>query len=68
MKLLYQEELVEHYIEYQGEIIRNHTKIGYLAQELTQNQNGYFAIYNSTTEINLLRRFLYIFCPIRIIN
>lgn len=38
MKLLYQEELVEHYIEYQGEIIRNHAKIGYLAQELTQNQ------------------------------
>lgn len=38
MKLLYQEELVENYIEYHGEIIRNHAKIGYLAQELTQKE------------------------------
>ena len=35
LKLLYQEDLVEDYVEYQGEIIRNHAKIGYLAQELS---------------------------------
>ena len=38
MKLLYREDLVEHYVEYQGEIIRNHAKIGYLAQELTKEE------------------------------
>ena len=35
LKLLYREDLVEDYVEYQGEIIRNHAKIGYLAQELS---------------------------------
>lgn len=34
LKLLYREDLVEDYVEYQGEIIRNHARIGYLAQEL----------------------------------
>lgn len=38
MKLLYQEELVEDYVEYQGEIIRNQARIGYLAQELTKEE------------------------------
>lgn len=34
LKLIYNENLVEDYIEYTGEIIRNNSCIGYLAQEL----------------------------------
>lgn len=33
LKLLYDETLVENYVEYTGEIIRNGARIGYLAQE-----------------------------------
>ncbi len=35
LKLIYNEELVDNYIDYSGEIIRNNARIGYLAQELT---------------------------------
>lgn len=38
LKLLYREELVEDYVEFHGEIIRNHARIGYLAQELSQEE------------------------------
>lgn len=38
MKLLYDEDMVEDYVEYEGEIIRNGASIGYLAQELTHEQ------------------------------
>lgn len=38
MKLLYDEALVEDYVEYEGEIIKNGARIGYLAQELTLAQ------------------------------
>lgn len=34
LKLIYNEELVEDYVEFSGEIIRNNSCIGYLAQEL----------------------------------
>ncbi len=34
MKLLYKEALVDDYVEYSGEIIKNGARIGYLAQEL----------------------------------
>ena len=36
LKLIYEESLVEDYIDYTGEIIRNGMRIGYLAQELTR--------------------------------
>lgn len=38
LKLIYDENLVEDYIEYSGEIIRNNLQIGYLAQELTDEE------------------------------
>ncbi len=38
LKLIYDESMVEEYIEYTGEIIRNRQKMGYLAQELTQEE------------------------------
>lgn len=38
LKLLYNEALVEDYVEYTGEIIRNKERIGYLAQELSAEQ------------------------------
>ena len=34
LKLIYNAELVEDYVEYSGEILKNHTICGYLAQEL----------------------------------
>lgn len=40
LKLLYDERLVEDYAEYSGEIIKNRTRIGYLAQELTEEQKA----------------------------
>lgn len=49
LKLLYREELVEDYVEYQGEIIRNHARIGYLAQELTW-QEKQKSVYEFCTE------------------
>lgn len=38
LKLLYDESLVEDYVEYTGEIIKNGAKIGYLAQELSSGE------------------------------
>ena len=38
LKLIYNESLVEDYVEYQGEIIRNRARIGYLPQELSQQE------------------------------
>lgn len=40
LKLIYDETLIEDYIEYSGEIIRNRLQIGYLAQELTAEENA----------------------------
>ena len=34
LKLIYDEELIEDYVDYTGEIIRNQMQLGYLAQEL----------------------------------
>lgn len=34
IKLIYDEALIEDYVEYTGEIIRNHMRVGYLPQEL----------------------------------
>lgn len=38
LKLIYQEELVEDYAEYTGEVIRNQERLGYLAQELSPEE------------------------------
>lgn len=38
LKLIYDEELVADYVDYTGEIIRNNSVIGYLAQELTNEE------------------------------
>ena len=38
LKLIYDERLVENYIEYSGEIIHNKMKIGYLPQEISQRE------------------------------
>ncbi|HBR30513.1 MAG: ATP-binding cassette domain-containing protein [Eubacteriales bacterium] len=38
LKLIYNKELVRSYIDYTGEIVKNNTKLGYLAQELTSEQ------------------------------
>ena len=38
LKLIYKEELVEEYVEFSGEIIRNNSCIGYLAQELSAKE------------------------------
>ena len=40
LKLIANEKLVEDYIEYTGEIIRNHQRIGYLPQELSQEEKA----------------------------
>ena len=40
LKLLYDETLVDSYVEYAGEIIRNRARIGYLAQELTKEERA----------------------------
>jgi len=38
LQLIYDEKLVEDYVEFSGEIIKNNSIIGYLAQELTYEQ------------------------------
>ena len=38
LKLIYQEELIQPYAEYTGEIIRGNQRLGYLAQELSDQQ------------------------------
>lgn len=40
LKLIYEEELVADYVDYTGEIIRNNSVIGYLAQELPAVEKG----------------------------
>ena len=40
LKLIFQESLVEEYVEYTGEIIRNHERPGYLAQELSPEEKA----------------------------
>jgi len=57
MKLLYQESLVEDYVEYSGEIIRNHSHIGYLSQEIENKEKSIYefcsekdAFYNLTAK------------------
>ncbi len=40
LKLIYDESLVEDYIDYTGEIIKNHVHIGYLPQELENVEKG----------------------------
>ncbi len=40
LKLIYDESLVENYAEYTGEIIKNHVRIGYLPQELSQEEKS----------------------------
>ena len=39
LKLVADEETVEDYVEFSGEIIRNNNVIGYLAQELKPEEN-----------------------------
>lgn len=48
MKLIYDESLVEDYVEYSGEIIRNSTVCGYLKQELDDEEKE-LAIYDFLT-------------------
>ncbi len=38
LKLIYQESLIEGYADYTGEVIKNHMRLGYLAQELSPEQ------------------------------
>lgn len=49
MKLLYDEKLVEDYVEYSGEILRNNSVIGYLQQELEQSDKE-MTIYEFMTQ------------------
>jgi ATPase subunit of ABC transporter with duplicated ATPase domains len=38
LKLIYDENLVNDYVEFTGEIIKNNSRFGYLAQELSAEQ------------------------------
>ena len=49
IKLLYDEKLVEDYVEYSGEILRNNSVIGYLQQELEQSDKE-MTIYEFMTQ------------------
>lgn len=40
LKLIYDENLVNDYVEYTGEIIKNNIRFGYLSQELSENQKA----------------------------
>lgn len=40
LKLIYNETLVENYVDYTGEIIRNQARIGYLPQELSHEEKA----------------------------
>jgi len=48
LKLIYDESLVNDYVEFTGEIIKNDVRFGYLAQELTAEQKAQtiFAFYS----------------------
>lgn len=52
LKLIYDEALVENYIDYSGEIIRNHLKLGYLAQELLADEKC-MSVYEFMCEMPL---------------
>ena len=52
LKLIYDESLVEDYIEYSGEIIRNNLQIGYLAQELPASEKE-LSVYEFMCEMPL---------------
>ena len=52
LKLIYNEDMVEDYIEYSGEIIRNNMQIGYLAQELSDREKG-LSVYEFMCEMPL---------------
>lgn len=49
MKLIYDESLVENYIEYSGEIIRNRCVLGYLQQEMGSRGKN-LSVYEFLTE------------------
>ena len=50
LKLIYNDELISEYAEYQGEIIKHNLKLGYLAQELLPHQKEK-TIYEFCTEV-----------------
>ena len=52
LKLIYDENMVEDYIEYSGEIIRNNLQIGYLAQELPEREKE-LSVYEFMCEMPL---------------
>lgn len=52
LKLIYDETMVEDYIEYSGEIIRNNLQIGYLAQELSDREKE-LGVYEFMCEMPL---------------
>ena len=56
LKLIYDEMLVEDYVEYTGEIIRNNSCIGYLAQELSSTEKEK-TIYEFMCELPLFFEF-----------
>lgn len=49
MKLIYDQSLVENYIEYSGEIIKNRCVLGYLQQEMGSNEKK-LSVYEFLTE------------------
>lgn len=57
LKLIYDESFVENYVEYTGEIIKNHARIGYLPQELSQEEKV-FTAYEFMCENNFDSLFL----------
>jgi len=52
LKLIYDEELVDNYVDFSGEIIRNNSVIGYLAQELKPEEKEK-SIYEFMCELPL---------------
>jgi len=52
LKLIYDESIVEDYVEYSGEIIRNNLQIGYLAQELSEREKA-LSVYEFMCEMPL---------------
>lgn len=50
LKLIYDEQLVEGYAEFEGKIIHNNLKLGYLAQEMPEEKNSLtvFEFFNKT--------------------
>ncbi|MBP3337900.1 MAG: ABC-F family ATP-binding cassette domain-containing protein [Lachnospiraceae bacterium] len=52
LKLIYDETLVEDYIEYSGEIIKNNMVIGYLAQELPDEEK-HMGVYEFMCQLSV---------------